>query len=78
MTPRTDRLTVTQFAREVLDQRSPLLYAVAIVLGGSRAADTYSATVNVPEALLVGSVLGVATFVFMCTITWFVLRLRSR
>ncbi|TQS43970.1 hypothetical protein [Cryptosporangium phraense] len=77
MAPRSGRLTVAQFVREIFDQRTPLLYSVAIVLGGSKAADTYSATANVPEALLLGAVSGATTFVFMCTITWFVLRLRS-
>lgn len=69
--------TFLQFAREVVDARSPLFYALAVVLGASRAADTYSATANIPEALLLGSVLGAAILVLMCTVTWFVLRIRG-
>ncbi|MFG1922842.1 hypothetical protein [Cryptosporangium sp. NPDC048952] len=71
------RLTVTEFVREVLDQRTPLFYAIAAVLGASRAGDVYAATANIPEALLLGTTLGLALFVLMCTVTWFVMRIRG-
>ena len=77
MAQRSDRLTVTQFAREVFDQRTPLFYALAVVLGASRAGDTYQAGSGIPEALLVGSVLGLGILVLMCAVTWFVLRIRG-
>ncbi|GAA0249028.1 hypothetical protein [Cryptosporangium japonicum] len=71
------RLTVAEFVREVFDQRTPLFYAIAVVLGASRAGDVYAATADIPEALLLGSVLGGALFVLMCAVTWFVLRIRG-
>lgn len=71
------RLTVKQFASEVFDQRSPLIYAVAVVLGATRAGSVYESTANVPEALLLGGVFTVALVTLMCAVTWFISRLRG-
>jgi hypothetical protein len=77
MPPRSPRLTVAQFLREVFDHRTPLLYAVAVVAGSTRAGDTYQAGSTIPQALLVGSVVGLGLFVLLCAIVWFSMRIRG-
>jgi hypothetical protein len=77
MPPRSTRLTFAEFAREVLEQRQPLLYAVAVCAAAIKAGDTYQGGVPVPEALLVGVVDGLGIFVAMCTVVWFTLKIRG-